>query len=149
MITKLEAAQTAMSSGFCVIANGTRSDTLTQLFSGQAVGTVFVSPSRISGKRRWIAFASTVRGSLTVNDGAREAILRGKASLLASGVMQVRDHFAALDVVSIDDSQGQEFARGIVNCDSREALQILASPEKERQRAKDHVLVTRDNIVLH
>jgi glutamate 5-kinase len=149
MITKLEAAQIAVSSGFCVIANGANPNTLTDIFAGKPNGTLFVSPSRMPGKRRWIAFATNVRGRLAVNDGAREAILRGKGSLLASGVIQVRDQFAARDVVSIVDSKGQEFARGIVNCNSNEALKLIQSSDKKRQRARDHVLVTRDNIVLN
>ncbi len=149
MITKLEAAQIAMCSGFCVIANGGLPNTLPEIFAGKPTGTLFVSPSRMPGKRRWIAFATNVRGRLTVNDGAREAILLGKASLLASGVIEVNDQFAALDVVSILDANGQEFARGIVNCDSRKALQLIQSSDKKRQRARDHVLVTRDNIVLN
>ncbi len=66
-------------------------------------------------------FAAGVRGRVVVNDGAREAILRGKASLLVSGVVRVERGFEPQDVVSIIGADGQEFARGIANCGSREA----------------------------
>ena len=67
----------------------------------------------MAGKRRWIAYAAVLRGRVVVNDGAREAILRGKASLLASGVVRVEREFEPQDVLSIADPSGREFARGI------------------------------------
>jgi len=149
MTTKLEAAQIAMRSGICVIANGAYPETLTRLFAGERTGTVFAPGSRMGGKRGWIAFATNVRGRLTVNSGAREALLGGKGSLLASGVIAVEDKFAAKDVVGIVDIDGHEFARGVINCDSAETLRMIAASATRPQRAKDHVLIARENIVMH
>src|ERR687887_195106 len=127
MVTKLEAAEIAMrAGGVAVIANGTRADTLACVFAGEEVGTAFVPTSRMGGKRRWIAYAAGVRGRVVVNAGAREAILRGKASLLASGVVRVEREFEPQDVVSIAGPEGREFARGIANCASREASALIA-----------------------
>ena len=148
MATKLEAAQIAMRVGTAVIANGTQPDVLTRIFRGEGVGTVFDSSTRLRGKKRWIAFASNARGQLVVNDGAREAVLRGRASLLASGVVRVLNEFAAHDVVQVVDEQGVELGRGIANFDSREAGRLIAATDKSRQRAKDRVLITRDNLVV-
>ena len=87
MLTKLAAAEIAMQAGgVAVIANGTKAETLTRVFAGEPTGTVFVSKTRMAGKRRWIAYAAGVRGRVIVNAGAREALTGGKASLLASGV---------------------------------------------------------------
>jgi len=148
MTTKLEAAQIAMRVGTAVIANGTQPDVLTRIFQGEQVGTVFDSSTRLRGKKRWIAFASNARGQLVVNDGAREAVLQGRASLLASGVVRVLNEFAAQDVVQVVDEQGVELGRGIANFDSREASRLIATTNKSRQRAKDRVLITRDNLVV-
>ena len=151
MLSKLDAAQIAMrAGGVAVIANGTTPDTLDRIFAGVGVGTTFVSSSRMRGKRRWIAYAANVRGRVVVNAGAREAILDGKGSLLASGVIRVERDFSSLDVVSIAGPEGREFARGIANCASEEAaVQINARstnrPESSHNRS---VLVTRDNIVI-
>lgn len=147
MITKLDAAEVAMRTGVVIIANGTRPETLTRIFSGEAVGTVFDSSSRLNGKKRWIAFASNARGTVEINQGARMALRRGKASLLVSGVVRVINDFAAQDVVSVVDDEGREFARGIVNFDSEETLR-LAAAKGQRQRAKDGVLITRNNLVV-
>ncbi len=148
MLTKLEAAQIAMQvGGVCVIANGMTPEILDRLLAGEQIGTTFMSTSRMAGKRRWITFAASVRGRVIVNEGARAAIIGGKASLLASGVMRVEQQFAPQDVVSIADNDGREFARGIINCASEEAARLIegTSPQMgERGR----VLVTRDNLVL-
>jgi len=145
MLTKLEAAQIAMQAGgVAVIANGMRPGVLDQIFSGEQIGTTFMSASRMAGKRRWITYAAGVRGRVIVNEGAREAIVGGKASLLCSGVVRVEQQFDPQDVVSIADCQGREFARGIVNCASNEATASIEVTAGARAR----VLVTRDNMVL-
>jgi glutamate 5-kinase len=150
MRTKLEAAEIAMNcGGTAVIANGNNPDTLDRIFAGENVGTAFLPARRMRGKRRWIAYAADVRGRVVVDAGAHRAITQGKASLLASGIVRVENHFAPMDVVSIVDSEGHEFARGIANCASEEAEK---SSGKKGSRGKDAapsaVLVTRDNIVL-
>ena len=145
MLTKLEAAQIAMQAGgVAVIANGTRPGVLDQIFAGEQIGTTFMSASRMAGKRRWITYAAGVRGRVVVNEGARQAIMGGKASLLCSGVVRVEQQFDPQDVVSIADCEGREFARGIVNCASNEATTLI----EETAGARARVLVTRDNMVL-
>ncbi len=151
MRTKLEAASIAMNcGGTAVIANGSVADALDRIFAGERIGTAFLPAKRMRGKRRWIAYAAGVRGRVVVDAGAHRAITQGKASLLASGIVRVENHFASMDVVSIVDADGREFARGIANCASGEAEKF--SGRKTSRGARDPapapVLVTRDNIVL-
>lgn len=136
MLTKLEAAEIAMNcGGVAVIANGSRAQALPRIFAGESEGTVFLPSTRMKGKRRWLAYAAGVRGRVVVDAGAQRAITRGKASLLSSGVVRVEKPFVSMDVVSIANPDGDEFARGIANCASDET-------------ANSRVLFTRDNIVL-
>jgi glutamate 5-kinase len=136
MVTKLEAAEIAMNcGGVAVIANGSRAETLPRIFAGESEGTVFLPSNRMKGKRRWLAYAAGVRGRVVVDAGAQRAITRGKASLLSSGVVRVEKSFGPMDVVSITNIEGNEFARGIANCASDAATTA-------------RVLFTRDNIVL-
>ncbi len=150
MLTKLEGAQIAMQAGgVAVIANGMRPGVLDDIFTGKQIGTTFMSTSRMAGKRRWLTYAAGVRGRVIVNEGAREAIISGKASLLSSGVVRVEQQFESQDVVSIADCEGREFARGIINCASTEATALaegVSPPPGGGQRSR--VLVTRDNLVL-
>ena len=136
MVTKLEAAEIAMNcGGVAVIANGNRPETLPRIFAGEPEGTVFLPSGRMKGKRRWLAYAAAVRGRVVVDTGAQRAITRGKASLLSTGVLRVERPFAPMDVVSIANVDGNEFARGVANCASEAATTT-------------RVLFTRDNIVL-
>lgn len=146
MLTKVEAAEIAVRAGaIAVIADGTKPDNLDRVFRGEPVGTAFMPAVPMAGKRRWIAYAADVRGRIVVNAGARAALLRGKASLLWSGVVKVEREFKPMDVISIADVDGREFARGIANHSSDE-------PHSTRNRnhgsPKASVLVTRDNIVV-
>lgn len=151
MRTKLEAAEIAMNcGGIAVIANGNNPDTLDRIFAGESIGTAFLPVTRMKGKRRWIAYAAGVRGRVVVDAGAYRAITQGKASLLASGIVRVESAFAPLDVVSIVDADGREFARGIANCASQEAEKFSGkkNARTSREAAPAPVLVTRDNIVV-
>ena len=142
MLTKLEAAEIAIrAGGIVIIADGRRPGIVDSIFRGEQVGTAFIPSGRMPAKRRWIAYSADVRGRIVVNTGAREAILRGKASLLWSGVTKVERRFKPLDVISIADSEGREFARGIANYGSEEAAAA-------KTPAKAGVLVTRNNIVI-
>jgi glutamate 5-kinase len=151
MRTKLEAVAIAMNcGGIAVIANGNDAEALDRIFTGDKIGTTFLPAKRMRGKRRWIAYAAGVRGRVVVDAGAHRAITQGKASLLASGIVRVENHFASMDVVSIVDADGREFARGIANCTSGEAEKFSGkkSARGARDAAPAPVLVTRDNIVL-
>ncbi len=154
MLTKLDAAEIAtQAGGVAVIANGRKPDTLKKIFEGEPTGTVFVSRTRMAGKRRWIAYAAGVRGRVIVNTGAREALTGGKASLLASGVVGVEGEFDAAEVVSIVDAEGSEFARGISDYSRVDAQGMIGNGSGvvvpgNRANGRATVLVKRDNIVL-
>jgi len=153
MLTKLDAAEIAMQAGgVAVIANGKKPDTLDRIFHGEPAGTVFLSKTRMAGKRRWIAYAAGVRGRVVVNSGARNALTGGKASLLASGVIRVEGEFEAAEVVSIVDGEGLEFARGISDYSRGDAEGMIGNgskgPANGRASGRASVLVKRDNIVL-
>jgi glutamate 5-kinase len=155
MATKLEAAKIATQSGcITVVAGGKEPDVITRLTQGEELGTVFVSKEGLRGKQRWIAFATTVRSSMSVNGGAKEALIRRKASLLPAGVIKITGDFERGDVVSILDEGGVEFARGMVNYSSAEAEKLvgLNSAVIKDVVDPDHrnydALVTRDNLVI-
>ncbi len=153
MLTKLDAAEIAMQAGgVAIIANGKKPDTIARIFDGEPTGTVFLSKTRMAGKRRWIAYAEGVRGRVIVNTGARDALTGGKASLLASGVIGVEGEFDAAEVLSIVDAQGLEFARGISDYSRGDAQGMIGNGSKDsasgRANGRASVLVKRDNIVL-
>jgi glutamate 5-kinase len=154
MKTKLDAARIATQSGCAaVIAGGKLAGVIHRIFAGEELGTIFLPQSSLPEKRRWIAFASSVKAALVVNEGARRALVERKASLLAAGILEVRGGFERGDVVSILDEEGREFARGIVNYSSAEARKIsgLRSDKIDEliENRNYDALITRDNISFH
>src|ERR1700719_4123986 len=142
MKSKIEASEIAMNcGGVALIANGSNPVILESAFAGERIGTVFAPAARMRGKRRWLAYAAGVRGRVVVDAGAQRAITAGKASLLNSGVVRVEREFGSMDVVSIRDLNGREFARGIA---------AYASEERNAngKKAAARVMFARENIVV-
>jgi glutamate 5-kinase len=154
MATKLEAARIAMNSGgVAIIANGLKSGIVSRVLNGGNEGTLFVGKAGpLSGKRRWIAFASGVSGRIHINEGAVEAITKKNASLLYAGVMRIENEFEPGDVVSIVGPGGQEFARGIVNYSSTDASKLIGKHSDDIARlatTKNYdAFITRNNIAF-
>ncbi|MBI2432774.1 MAG: glutamate 5-kinase [Candidatus Hydrogenedentes bacterium] len=154
MVTKLEAARIACRSGVpAVIANGHHSDIIHGVLAGAAKCTVF-SPSEISipHRKRWIAFGRATRGTLRIDDGARNAILNQGKSLLAAGIVEVEGKFDVGAAVKIRDLAGRDIARALVNYSSQDIQRIKGRKSKEitgilGQKEFDEV-VHRDNLVL-
>jgi glutamate 5-kinase len=154
MATKLQAARIAMNSGgLAVIANGLKPQILNRVFSGEEEGTLFVGKAgSLSGKRRWIAFASSVSGRIHINEGALDAITKKNASLLYAGVTRIEHEFENGDVVSIVGPNGDEVARGIVNYSSSDASKLIGKHSDEIGRlatSKNYdAFITRNNIAF-
>jgi glutamate 5-kinase len=141
MATKIEAAQIVTRSGIpMIIASGRSQTVLAEVMAGREVGTLFVPrPSKLRGRKRWIAFFHRPKGALIVDDGAKTALRENGKSLLPPGVKRCDGSFAKGDVVMICDLEGTEFARGIVECDS---AQLSSSALKRVE------VVHRDNLVV-
>jgi glutamate 5-kinase len=121
MASKIAAAKIAAWSGVrTVIAAATRDRVLADALSGVAgVGTTVVPRDRrLPARKLWIAFAIGASGTLVVDDGARRALERGGASLLAAGLVSVSGDFDADDAVEIATVSGEVFAKGLVRIGS-------------------------------
>jgi len=117
MIAKLEAVKIATHANIpCVLANGETKDVLLRTLSGERIGTLFNEKSeKILSRKHWISFGAIPKGILRVDDGAKNALLKGGVSLLLPGVINCEGHFKSNDVVVVHDKSRQEIARGIVN----------------------------------
>ena len=122
--SKIKAAEIATSCGIpVVIANIQRQDVIADVLAGKDVGTYFRPQSRMPAVKRWIAYGAAVKGRIHVNEGAKKAILEG-SSLLPIGVTGVVGIFDVGDVVSLEDENHTEFARGNPNYNSSELYLI-------------------------
>jgi glutamate 5-kinase len=141
MASKIQAAKIVVRSGIpLVIASGKKKTALQKVLNGEDEGTLFVAqPTRLAGRKRWIAFFHHPKGALFVDDGARKALREAGKSLLPPGVARCEGEFAAGDVVRICDLDGTEFARGIAKFSAEEIR------GKKLARVE---LVHRDDLVI-
>lgn len=100
MASKLtSAAEAARMGTTVVIANGRQIGILPRILAGANVGTLIpASPAKPNGglshRRRWVAFFHHAQGRLTIDDGAREALLKRGRSLLPVGIREVSGDFS-------------------------------------------------------
>ena len=152
MKTKLEAAKLVTRfGGKVLIANGKIPYVINKIFNAEELGTMFIpTEENLSGKKRWIGYATNVRGKLIVNEGAKKAILDKCTSLLPIGVLEVINDFNQGEVVSICDETGIEFARGMVNYDSDECKKIIGAHSDDILKILGYknydTIISRDNI---
>ena len=119
MATKVEAAMIASAAGIPTVVAGAAS--ANAALAGQAVGTYFAPHGRRPATRLlWLKHAAVARGSLNLDQGAVEAVVRRHASLLPAGITGVEGSFDAGDPVNLRDENGADVARGLVNYDAAE-----------------------------
>lgn len=113
--SKIKAAEIATSCGIpVVISNSAKENVIVDILAGKDVGTYFKAQTPMTAVKRWIAYGAAVKGTIQVNHGAKQAILDG-SSLLPVGITKVVGTFNEGDVVSLEDENHCEFARGNPN----------------------------------
>lgn len=153
MATKLQAADIVTGSGeMMALAYGREPLVVTRLLKGELLGTLFLPQSRISGRKRWIAYSRPPKGRLIVDDGARNALVQGGKSLLPAGIRGVEGSFDYSDTVSCFTENGVEFARGLVNYSAIETLKLAGKHTQDIEKIlgyRDYdEIIHRDNLVL-
>jgi glutamate 5-kinase len=73
MKTKIQAVKTAAAFGVpTIIANGKKSATLSNIFSGVELGTLFLpAKEKLKGRKHWIAFTQRPSGSIMIDEGQK------------------------------------------------------------------------------
>ena len=151
MASKLAAAKIAAWSGVrTVIAAAERPDVVTDAVRGvSGVGTVVVPHDRkLPARKLWIAFAVGSVGTITVDAGARRALLGGRASLLAAGVVGVDGDFDADSAVEIATADGQVFAKGLVRASASVIGAMAGKRSNDLPEGTPPWIVHRDDLVV-
>jgi glutamate 5-kinase len=162
METKIQAAKILTQSGIpVVIANGRKKHVLKRIIFREEIGTFFFpAGQKKKGKKKWIAFFSLKpKGQISVDKGAKEALVKNGKSLLPSGIISVKGKFAAGDLVSVVDKKDKEFARGMSNYGSDEIEKIKGLKSSEIKKAlsplshckflcENDEIIHRDNLTV-
>lgn len=147
MASKLAAAWVATFSGVgVVVAHADEPDVVDRVARGEALGTFFhPHPTKASARRLWIAFGHPPRGTVVVDDGAKDALVGKNRSLLAVGVTGVSGRFDSGDVVDVATREGTVFARGLVRYSSEELEAAQGRSTAELSRGE---VIHRDQLVV-
>ncbi|MFH0863129.1 MAG: glutamate 5-kinase [Candidatus Altiarchaeota archaeon] len=149
---KVKAGKLMMECGIpMAIVDASMDGVFSRLLRGESVGTVFVPDEKVGNRRRWMLFSPVSKGSITVDDGAARIIAKGTASLLPSGITQVKGLFKKGDLVTVTDRSGAELARGISNLQSDEidSIKGLKSAEASATLGRPcREVICHDNMLL-
>ncbi|WP_309071047.1 glutamate 5-kinase [Arthrobacter sp.] len=133
MVTKVEAATIAASSGIPALVTSTAN--AGPALAGEDVGTWFSTNGRRQPIRLlWLAHLARIQGTLTLDDGAVRAVGERRRSLLPAGIVSVSGEFEAGDPVEMVDGTGTVIARGLVNYSSFELPRMLGRSTRELSR---------------
>ncbi|MCB1026179.1 MAG: glutamate 5-kinase [Microthrixaceae bacterium] len=151
MASKLAAAKMATWSGVrTVIAAAGRPGVLADAVAATpGVGTtVRARRGRLPARKVWIAFAVPSAGSITVDDGARAALLRDGSSLLPAGVVSVDGGFEADEAVEVLDTGGTPFAKGICRIAAEQLGEVAGRRSSQLPADVSPVAIHRDDLVV-
>jgi glutamate 5-kinase len=147
MASKVGAARVATAAGVHVVL--TSAANATAALAGEDVGTWFTPTGRrLPTRLLWLRYASTPRGRLLLDDGAVEAVVDRRMSLLAAGVTGVDGEFVAGDPVDLCRADGGPVARGLVAYDAAELPPLLGRSSRDLAHRYRRELVHRDDLVL-
>ncbi|MFA5182870.1 MAG: glutamate 5-kinase [Syntrophales bacterium] len=136
-----------------IIAAGKEKGVLRDLCAGKERGTLFLPmKEHLNSRKYWIAFTLRSRGKLTVDDGAKKALIEEGKSLLPSGVIDVEGDFHVGDPVLCLDGGGKILAKGLTNYGAEEVRKIMGLKTSKIQQVlgyKDYdEVIHRDNMAV-
>jgi len=151
MATKVEAAMIASAAGIpTVVADAASAPAA---LAGDPVGTYFAAHGRRPATRLlWLKHAAVARGSLRLDPGAVEAVVKRHASLLPAGITGVEGVFDAGDPVNLRDESDMIIARGLVNYDAAEIPGLMGRSTRwlasKLGQEYEREVVHRDDLVI-
>ncbi len=131
MVTKLQAAGIACRAGVdTIIAAGGLGNVIADVIAGASVGTHFhAQQTPLENRKRWI-FGAPPAGEITVDEGARSAILERGSSLLPKGICTITGNFSRGEVIRIRCIAGGNVAQGVTRYNS-DAMRMIAGQHSQ------------------
>lgn len=127
MLSKLKAAKKLSQAHIpMVIAKGLKPQILNDLCSGQAQCTYFIpGKKRLNSRKCWLAFNMTPTGTIVLDKGAEDAIVKKGKSILPIGIISVKGDFKMGAPVAIESNDGRIIGKGLVNYSSSDIISIM------------------------
>jgi len=124
MKTKIEAGKICQLSGcYMSIANGLILRPIRNINRSNSCTWIVPKISKLDARKKWIISSVSPKGELILDDGAINALKKGK-SLLAAGIKKINGKFNKGDHIKILDKNMKEYARGLSSFTSVEIEKI-------------------------
>jgi len=153
MVTKIAAAKISTKAGCnMIICNGHFINPLSKLeIDGTEFSWFRATEKPLNSRKQWISGALQVKGKITIDKGATEAVKKG-SSMLSAGIVSTVGNYEKGDLVQIVDEQQNFVGKGLIHFNNSEVDLIKGSKSNDIEtilgyRGKDEV-VHRDDLVL-
>ena len=153
MITKIEAAEKATARGIdTLIVNGTKRASFETLLAGKVCGTIFTKASSpMNAKKHWLLHTLKCKGELFIDDGAQQALIHKGASLLPSGIIDLKGRFKQGDAVQVIHASNV-IAKGICQYDAHDLSKILGVKSQDIENILGYIyteeVIHRNDMVI-
>jgi len=155
MKTKIEAAEKAVENGInTYIINGTNSDVFEKILNNCNAGTHFIAQkSHTKAKKHWLKHTLRSNGEIILDTGAVNAVLNKGASLLPSGIVNIKGNFMAGDSVNLREQDSHRIiAKGICQYNSHDLSRIKGHNSDNIVNilgyCNSQVIIHRDDLVI-
>ena len=129
--TKLDAAKICINSGcHMFIGSGKKNNPIKNMIKTKTYTHFIPKISRLDARKKWIISSLNSLGKIYIDQGAAQALDRGK-SLLAAGIIKVEGDFQKGENVLIIDVNNKNLARGLSSFTSSEINKIKGKQSKE------------------
>ena len=151
MKTKIDAAKVCQLSGCkMVIANGLPLRPIKKIIDENNCTWFLPKISKLDARKKWIISSISPKGKLIIDEGAKQALKKGK-SLLAAGIKKVIGKFNKGDHIKIIDKNYTECARGLSSFSSFEIAKIMGHHSNEIEKLLGYIskseVVHKDDMV--
>ena len=151
MNTKIEAGKICNLAGCnMIIANGLYENPISQIEKKNNCTWFLSKISKLHARKKWIISSISPKGEITIDDGAKKALINGK-SLLAAGIKKVSGRFKKGDHIKILDNKRKEFARGLSSFTSDEIVKIMGHHSNQIEKLLGYVakseVIHKDDMV--
>ncbi|MFW6022421.1 MAG: glutamate 5-kinase [Halanaerobiaceae bacterium] len=160
MQTKIQAAKIAVNSGMVmVIGPGHDRNILLKIIdmlekeNEYSTGTTFLPTEKSLSKRKhWLLYNPSVCGSIRIDKGAEDALIKRGKSLLPGGIIDISGEFEKGDPVAILNPAGKQIGKGLANYSSQEVEIIKGHHSESIDKLLGYInrpdVIHRDNLVI-
>lgn len=154
MLTKIQAAEIATAAGVGVhIVAGDAPDILVKAARNEQIGTFFdPATKKLEAWKRFLLSDIAKTGSITIDEGAKIALLSRGKSLLSVGVTHVEGHFDRGATVKVFTAEQQMVGQGLIRYSSEELSGIKGKQSHEIEPVLGYdfgpVVIHRNDLIL-